>query len=195
MQRRKQQDFFPNLLKQARQGFGGAKTATAHPTCARPFARNTPVHVVLHSEQARGKRSLWNFDRKIQQILNEEALRVRAQLMESANSGNHLHLIVRFPSPKAQKRFLRAATGLIARLVLGAKKANRKLVNGEKFWTARPFTRIVAWGKALSHLRRYVVINTQEQLYVGSSQERRSHARAALARLETLGLISFGSTA
>jgi REP element-mobilizing transposase RayT len=194
MSRRKQQDFFPELLKQARAGFGGEKTATSHPTCARPFARQAPVHVILRSERAKGKHSLWLFDRKIQHILNEESSRVGAHLMALANSGNHVHLIVRFPSPQAQKRFLRAAAGLVARLVLGAKKATRKLKEGEKFWAGRPFTRIVDWGKALTHLRRYLVVNSQEQLYQGSSQERRAQARAALARLERLGLLSFAGS-
>jgi len=192
MNRRKQQDFFSEILKSARSGFGGAKTATANPTSARPFARNAPVHVVLRSEIANGKLSLWNHDREIHRILRAEALRVGARLMELANSGNHLHLVICFPSPKAQMRFLRAAAGLIARLVLGAKKSLRRLQEGESFWAGRPFTRIVGWQKpALTALRRYLVINSQEQLYKGSSFSRRAQARDALRRLENLGLVSF----
>lgn len=115
--------------------------------------------------------------------------------MQLANSGNHIHLVIRFPSPKAQRRFLRAAAGLIARLVLGAKKSLRKLKENESFWAGRPFTRIVAWQTgALSALRRYLSINSQEQLYRGTVFERRSQARAALGRLEKLGLISFCGT-
>lgn len=146
-------DFFPELLKQARDGFGGAKTRTAHPTKARPFARNAPVHVVLRSEMAQGSRSLWNFDRGIQKLVNEEAVKVGARVMGYANSGNHIHLLMRFRSPKGQRSFLRAIGGLIARLVLGAKKTAKKLKDGESFWAGRPFTRLVTWGRELANLR------------------------------------------
>jgi len=192
MNRRKQQDLFPEVLKTARAGFGGAKTSTANPTKARPFARNSPVHVVLRSEIAQGKLSLWNHDREIQKILHAESQRVGASLMELANSGNHIHLVIRFPSSKAQKRFLRASTGLIARLVLGAKKSLRRLKEGESFWAGRPFSRIVGWQRRpLSTLRHYLAINSQEQLYRGPSTDRRAQARVALERLESLGLLSF----
>jgi REP element-mobilizing transposase RayT len=191
-----QADFFPQLLKQARkgfnQGFGGARTRTANPTSARPFARKAPVHVVLRSEKARGAQSLWNHDRGVLEIVNSEAARVGADVMGYANSGNHLHLLMRFRSPKAQQRFLRAAAGLIARLVLGAKKTARKLKQGEVFWAGRPFTRLVTWGRELTSLKRYLVINSQEQLYTGNSSERREQARSHLKILEELGFLRFG---
>ena len=152
------------------------------------------MHIVLRSMLAHGARSLWNFDRGILKIVNEESVRVGANVMGYANASNHLHLIVRFPSSKAQKRFLRAVAGLIARLVLGAKKATRKLKDGEQFWAGRPFSRIVSWGKSLSQLRRYIIVNSQEQLYRGNSQERRDQARSALAKLEKLGQIGFCGT-
>ena len=112
--------------------------------------------------------------------------------MGYANSGNHLHLLMRFRSPKAQQHFLRAVTGLIARLVLGAKKSLRKLKEGESFWAGRPFTRLITWGRELAGLKRYLVINSQEQLYSGSAQERRTQARTHLRMLEELGLLRFG---
>ncbi len=185
-----QQDFFAQMLRGARSGFGGTHTARSHPTQARPFARRTPVHVVLRSDWRGGR--LWRFDREIQKILSEESRRVRAELMALANAGNHMHLIVSFLSPQAQRRFLRAVAGRIARLVSGARKASPQLKEGESFWAGRPFTRIAGWGRALTNLKRYLTLNSQEQLYQGTPGQRRAQARRALARLEDLGLVSFG---
>src|SRR5690606_13381591 len=104
------------MKQNALAGFGGAKTSTANPTQARPFARNAPTHIVLRSEKARRERSFLLFDREIGALLRHEAKRVGASLMTAANAGNHLHLLIHFPSPQAQRAFLRSITGLIARL-------------------------------------------------------------------------------
>jgi len=189
-----QPDFFPEMTKQALAGFGGGSTARSNPTQARPFARNTPIHLVLRSEKARGKHSFLRFDREIEGVLRGEAARVGATLMQASNAGNHLHLLVRFPSPKAQARFLRAVSGLIARLVMGARKGRQVLAAGEKFWAGRPFSRIVGWAtRTLANIRRYVTLNAQEFLYKGDSQARRHKARQALRNLEELGLVSFSA--
>ena len=188
-----QEDLFPSMKKDALAGFGGGKTKTANPTTARPFARNTPTHIVLRSELARGERSFLLFDREIGKLLNLETKRVGAVMMQASNAGNHLHLLVRFPTLRSQRSFLRAISGLIARLVLKAKKGTSRLKNDESFWAGRPFSRIVGWARRpLATVQRYVQINAQELAYKGSSLERRSLARNALKNLEELGLISFG---
>ena len=120
--RAKQADLFPSLLSYARAGFGGAGTQRSHPTKARPFSPRAPLHVVMRSERARGDFSLLRYGRRVEKILAGEAARVGGKLYDLANSGNHLHLVVRLPSPTAMRRFMRASSGLIAREVLGAKK-------------------------------------------------------------------------
>ena len=193
--RARQPDLFPNLKKQMLAGFGGAKTATANPTQARPFAKNTPTHIVLRSEKARGDRSFLLYDREIGDILRTEAKRAHATLMTMSNAGNHLHLLARFPSPKAQRAFLRSISGLIARLALKAKKGAAKLKDGERFWAGRPFSRIVGWARRpLAAVQRYVQLNAQELLYRGSREDRRRLTRASLKNLERLGLVSFSGT-
>jgi REP element-mobilizing transposase RayT len=74
-----------------------------------------------------------------------------------ANSGNHLHLLVLPRSRKAFHDFVRSVAGVAARLSLGKergkaalkikKKSLEKNSDHSTFWDARPFTRIVEWGR------------------------------------------------
>ena len=66
---------------------------------------------------------------------------------------------MKITSPRLFAGFLRAISGIIARTVLGAQRGEPK---GKKFWDARPFTRIVAWGKAYTAACRYLIKNQLE---------------------------------
>ena len=61
-----------------------------------------------------------------------------------ANSGNHLHLIVSPRSRQAFRAYLQAISGIIARMTLNVERGKPL---GIQFWDARPFTKIVEWGK------------------------------------------------
>ncbi|MEO5666867.1 MAG: transposase [Bdellovibrionota bacterium] len=186
--RRSQADLFPQILKEARAGFGGACTARSNPTSRRPFARRTPMHLVLRSDLAKGSRSLLLKDSEIRNILAQESARVGAKALDLANVGNHLHLVMTFPSAVAMSHFLRAFSGRVARAVLDAKKGRGRLSMGTRFWAGRPFSRIVGWGGPLKTLTRYVQINRQESL-----GQKRGSARKLLSQLEELGLVCFGA--
>ena len=68
---------------------------------------------------------------------------------------------MRIHSRRALNRFLRAVSGLIARFIM---KAERGKACGIKFWDARPFTRIVIWGKAFKAAKEYVELNFLEAM-------------------------------
>ena len=85
----------------------------------------------------------------------------QVQIYDFANSGNHLHFLLRAKTRGGFKSFLRVLTGLIAMKVGRSGKGRR--LNG-KFWDLPAFTRIVAWGKAFKVARKYVVQNTLEAL-------------------------------
>ena len=199
--RAKQADLFPSLLRFARAGFGGAGTRRSHPTKARPFSPRAPLHVVMRSERARGDFSLLRYGRRVEKILAGEAARVGGKLYDLANSGNHLHMVVRLPSPTAMRRFMRAASGLIAREVLDAKKGTPSEIlrltdtrpsQKPRFWDARPFSRIVSWGSDYNGLKRYFQINRNEGALAGQT---RTASRAMIAAIEKLGLATFGGQA
>ncbi len=182
-----QLDAFADFRSRLRAGFGGEKTRRSNPTGARPFSPRLPAHIILKSSLARGERSLFLRGRAIDRILNEEVARQGGKLHDGANSGNHLHLLVQFRRPESLRAFLRAISGRIARLVLGSKKGTRVLGHNQKFWDARPWSRLVSWGRDFANVRRYALVNAHERM--GMS---RAHSRAMIAELERIGGACFG---
>jgi REP element-mobilizing transposase RayT len=120
----------------AQKSFGGVlspvsgKEWKSNPKTARPVAVKQAMHLVLRSSLARNERSLLLHDRTIQRVLQRLAKRFGIRLYDIANSGNHLHLILRLPQRQALTPFLKAATGLIARIVLRVERGHA--------WTDRP---------------------------------------------------------
>jgi hypothetical protein len=223
----------------AQRSFGGVlspvsgKEWKSNPKTARPVAVKQAMHVVLRSSLARDHRSLLLHDRTIQRVLQRLAKRFHIRLYDIANSGNHLHLILRLPHREALSPFLKAATGLIARLVLkvergqawldrpkhrpecrlpkgqfpdGSRSSGAQLpkrnndstaastANPVRFWDARPWTRIVAFGPDFKRLKDYLMINRADLAgfartsYRAMLKEiRRLQASGALDRLPSFG--------
>lgn len=143
--------------------FGGHIYA-GNPKSKRPFFSNQALHVVLRSSHAKGHNSMLR-DRHcnaIKYLVRKQALRFRIELYRYANSGNHLHLLVKPGRNRKQfTSFIRAISGLIVRQVLRAERGQAK---GIKFWDARPFTRVVSWGKAFERCALYIEKNILEAL-------------------------------
>jgi hypothetical protein len=90
--------------------------------------------------------------------LKRQAERFGVRVYNYANSGNHIHILVRPPRDRAKLAgFLRALSGLIARLTL---KAERGCARGIRFWDHRPFSRVVPYGRRFETCWRYVARNT-----------------------------------
>ena len=134
----------------------------------------------MRSSKAVGNQSMLRFMREIEALLKKQALLTGVKLYNLANAGNHLHLIIKVPSRRLYRRFVRASSALIARLVLGIKKNQARLF-GASFWDERPFTRIVSWGRDYNGLNNYLQINRQET--VGFD---RAEARQMLAKIKQL---------
>jgi REP element-mobilizing transposase RayT len=143
--------------------FGGGLRCT-HPTKARPFSKKCDIHVVIKSSYAKGELSfLKAYNRKeIQVIIEKYAKRFYITLKRSVNVGNHIHLLIHAQTAEMLRRFLRAITAMIARHVTRSKKGNPS--NYESFWDARPFTRLVNWGKAYETILHYLSLNSLEAI-------------------------------
>ena len=141
--------------------FGGERFARYNPSSSRPLAAHVPVHVVLRSDVAKGGRSLLRFDKDVRSIVFLRAKALGIKIKEFANVGNHIHLVVMLPSVRVWGDFIRSITGLIARLVMGAERGSAV---GERFWVGRPWSRIVAWGRDLAGVVKYLGLNHIEAL-------------------------------
>ena len=177
--RRSGQVFLPGLAWKKKDVFGGGNSHTTHPTSARPFHSKADLHIVIRSEKARGKLSLLRHDTRIGQKVHAIARKVFVEVKDYANVGNHIHLRVRARSRDGLNAFLRAITGVIARIVAGrdrgwaAGRGARRLgapaaratadVGSGPFWDARPFSRIVSAATDVQSLAQYFELNRVER--------------------------------
>jgi len=166
---------FPGFDFPSRLSFGGA-LQTGRRKSARLFDSKRALHVVLRSSRCTGPQSLIKFERKISQVLNDQCARHGVKIYARANAGNHLHLVLKAPSRRTLRCFLRAITGLIARKVTGRErgearsktlsptnKASQKRIAGS-FWDARPFSRVVEWGQDFAKVQNYLHLNRVEAI-------------------------------
>jgi REP element-mobilizing transposase RayT len=151
---------------------GGTRGSKTNPVSARPISTKQAIHLVMRSEIARGSRSLLLHAGRIEGILKKQARRHGVRLYRLANAGNHLHIVVKLERRGALAPLLRATTGLIARLVLKAERGRPALDvqkapsafqhRPTRFWDARPFSRLIAWGKDYLQVKDYLELNTLE---------------------------------
>lgn len=128
----------------------------------RPLDPRKPLHLVLKSARARGAWSFLQprFKREISSILYSQAHRWGVELMSFSNVGNHLHLLVKFPSRRAFQAFLKVITGRIAMLIT----KSRKGFSVGRFWDKTVFSRVVQWGRDFERISTYLVKNFVEPL-------------------------------
>ncbi len=124
------------------------------------------MHLVLRSSSATGAKSFLRskFTARIRALIRKQAQINGVKLYGVANKGNHFHLLILPRSRKAYLNFVRAISGLIARVVSGQERGKAKINNStsskaadlgqrtaafspKKFWDQRPFSRIIEWGR------------------------------------------------
>jgi len=115
----------------------------------------------MHSTLAVGERSL-----RVPTTLEFIEGRIRylakhfqVKLFHFAIESNHLHLVVMAPEKKNLSGFMSSLAGIIARNVLKAEKGHGKKI---KFWSERPYSRVLSWGRELRNVIHYVQRNVLE---------------------------------
>ncbi len=166
---------FKSFDKEFKKDFGGS-LLRGNAREARPISLKRPMHLVMRSSLARGELSFLhrNRSKKIETIVRRTASSKGVKVYRFANSGNHLHLIVLPSSRKDFNAFIRSVSGLIARITLGVERGSAKAL---RFWDARPFTRIIEWGRDYKRACKYVLQNTLEALGFIPYQKRGLRAR------------------
>jgi REP element-mobilizing transposase RayT len=165
MSKARQLDFFTaksarKLSDYAKRTEHGGEVRKGKRKLARPFDSKRALHMTMRAERAKGPLSMLRLEksRAIKTLVYRLAKENRVRIYEFANSGNHLHFLLRAKDHAGFKRFLRTATALISRLVTGAKKGNPT----GKFWDALAWSTIVNWGRRFFEARYYVVRNELE---------------------------------
>jgi len=175
----KQTKLFKKLNSHKQSVFGGSLLKNSHAKTKRPFRPHLALHVVLKMNpkicdesdpKIFTRKSLFVFMNEIDSVLLEQSRRHKIRVYGAANSGNHLHLVIQAPSKMHLNSFLRAFSGRVAQIVQGEKLEKSRKSFKEMFWEARPYSRLVSWGKDLKGLLRYIGINATETV-LGISRE------------------------
>ena len=165
-----QQDLFTAQGKRGRprtkptDHFGGVYLKNYNPKSKRPMDSKKALHLVLRSTHAKNDRSFkhQNHESRIWEIISNQARRTGIKIYAYANSGNHLHLLLRAKLREDFTSFIRAVTGLIARQV---GQCERGAPLKKKFWDARPFSRVVSFTKKeFAGVKTYIYRNTLETI-------------------------------
>lgn len=124
----------------------------------RPLKDGTPLHLVLKSNKAFGRKSLLHpTNRKmLLKYTRRFIFRFRIRLYSFANVGNHIHIVIRFNARKDYTSFITALTGTISKMIFKT----------SGMWDLRPFTRIATWGRELKIVKKYVEKNMEQALLV-----------------------------
>ncbi len=136
-----------SLLKKPKTEFGGSLETKGRRKTERPLDRNKPMHFVLKSKKAilliRNQRSL-------RKILRKQAGTFGIKIYSETVQRDHWHIVLRVTNRRLYRGFIRALTGLVARLL------------GKGVWRLRPFSRLVHWGKDLGQALDYLLLNECE---------------------------------
>jgi REP element-mobilizing transposase RayT len=139
--------------------FGGDYLGKSNPKKKRPLSTKKAMHLVMRSSLAKGAYSLRRQDKDVFKIIQKQARQLGIKLYKFANGGNHLHMIILPVSRAAFNKFVRAISGLIARLILAAERG-RPTSDNIQFWDKRPFSRILEWGTDFYTTCDYLLKNT-----------------------------------
>lgn len=153
-------------MRPAQFAFGFSRSRLAHGgdirrgrrKTIRPIDPKRPLHVIMKSSRAKGALSLLARPRSIRGIFDSVGKRKGVRVLDYANVGNHIHLVILGRSRRDIQAFLRSSAGLVARLMTGARKGGPF----GKFWDQLVFTRVIAWGRGLKTVRAYILKNRIE---------------------------------
>lgn len=166
----------------------------------RPISVNQPLHLVLRSDFAFGRRNLTRHRPRIHRITKRSAERFRIRIYEMAVVSNHIHILAKGKTRPEIQNFFRVVAGHIAQEILvsfpileherpragGALNSNTGGAPGEerkgpeklrekenKFWQTRIYSKIVEWGRQFRNTKKYVMQNTLEALGIIQYSERK----------------------
>ncbi len=166
----KQLSFLADGFHKPQDCFGGSLLKNSHAKTKRPLDSKLPIHLVLRSTTSlmRTHRAFGPINQTVRIIAKKYGVRIYSY----ANVGNHLHILLRIKSLRLWAGFIRELTGRVAQVAQGLKGPQK---SRRKFWSQRPFTRIVrGWKRAFAAAKDYIGLNILEADGHISRQETRS---------------------
>lgn len=136
-----QYSLFPSPPKE----FGGSLSQGKR-KLARPLKTKSPIHLVLKSH----RQDLVKYGTKIRAQMHRDSKMSAVKIYHHSINSNHLHLLISFKHRESYKKFIRAFTSAVAKLM------------GKNLWCLLPYTRIATWGREFRNLLNYIFLNQLE---------------------------------
>jgi REP element-mobilizing transposase RayT len=174
----------PSFAKLCRQGSMGG--SIRYRKSERPFSSQKAQHIVLKSDECTAG---FNFThpsvkRKLEELAQSLALRANLKLQKIAIYHNHIHILAHSKRRESYSKFLRSFSGVVAkRMKKWAQKRNINLKNNS-FWSARPFTTLVGFGKHWKAVLQYIEKNRLEANGFAAYTERNHPIQKILQKIE-----------
>jgi len=161
-QRSKRWQKEPSFAKLHRQGHMGG--SIRYRKAARPFDAQKALHAVLKSGLCTSE---FHFNQplaklKIEEIIRDLAKKTNVAIYKIAVAKDHIHILLHAKRLSSLKRFLRALAGVLAKRMRKWAKLRRIKLKAGAFWSARPYTTLVNFGKHWRNVLNYLEKNRLE---------------------------------
>ncbi|MGE4131874.1 MAG: transposase [Bdellovibrionales bacterium] len=161
--------------------YGGALSYRKLP---RPFAKDKLVHGVFKAK-IDGVLRFTKHQVTVRQVIDRASRRYGVKIKDIAIHHNHIHLLWYTRSKEAHTRFIRLFAAELGRYYARLRRKYR--IKPGPLWLARPFTRLVAWGKrSLAAVTHYIRKNRDEVMGFVAYIPRRHALNRFLSQWEIL---------
>ncbi len=149
----------------------------------RPFDSKKLVHVVFKANLGKGI-YFTKSQKSVGNLIRTVADKYQVNIKEQAINKDHIHLLVWTNQRESFLKFLRLFSAEMGRKYKEIfKKFNFK--KAKNLWVARPFTRLVSWGKrSAQNVVKYLHKNTQEALGFLEYRPRKHRVRIFIEKWE-----------
>lgn len=155
MKKQKQLSFIKSVPKE----FGGSLLFGKR-KAKRPLSTQAPIHLVLKTEKAKGKLAFVSHKSQIEKAISIVSKKYGIKVYEKAINFNHIHMVLRLKtlnSYNSYNSWIRVLTSEIVKILSKRTKENLK-----EFFTHRPYTKIIAWGRQFKRVLDYQILNQLE---------------------------------
>jgi REP element-mobilizing transposase RayT len=101
---------------------------------------------------------------EIEKIARDLAAKSKLTLYKIAVAHNHIHILVHGKTPAALAKFLKSFAGVMAKRMRKWARAKGLKLSDKSFWSARPYSTLVRFGKHWRNVLKYLEQNRQEAL-------------------------------
>lgn len=153
-----------NLFRTKMKNEFGGRLLKGKRKSARPLGFKSSNHLVL---KAKNSFLLLQNKRLVSEVLHRYGKKFGVQILSHAVQSDHVHISFQTHNREAYRKWIRAVTSILVAKISGLK------------FIFRPWSRIVAWGRAYQAVKAYIASNEREavSIYEGLEVINRFEAR------------------